>query len=167
MAKTIREIFPNQIRLRARYNRFPAVVGDCWEWIGKRDQDYGIAKIDGRAIRAHRLSFILAFGSVPMHCEVCHKCDVRCCCNPDHLFAAIPELNQIDRWKWKFVVGDRFLPGDYEQWRRDVFLLTSKWSTPTIIDVGPRKKKKRHRPRSKNRTSLVPIRAQAIGGLSD
>jgi hypothetical protein len=175
MVKTIKDIFPDQIRLRSRWRRFPGVAGDCWEWIGKQcDAGYGIAFVDGKPKAAHRLSYVLSHGSISPGYEICHKCDVHCCCNPDHLFSALPEQNQLDRWKWKFVSKGKFIAGDYEEWRDWVLFRAflpkavlpegQAWQAPSVTQVlmktdkryklefsrGVRSRKKNRRSRRRN-----------------
>jgi hypothetical protein len=62
--------------------------GDCWLWTGAvNDSGYGKLTANGsKAYRAHRFSYELANG--PLEKEVCvlHRCDVRRCVRPDHLF---------------------------------------------------------------------------------
>ena len=178
MARSLLDLYPEKIRLRSRLNRFPGVNGACWEWIGQRcDADYGIAFLHGRRIGAHRLSWLVTHGSVPRGYEVCHKCDVHCCCNPDHLFVALPEQNQLDRWKWSFVKRGKFVAGDYEEWRK-IYLFSKswfepekvQWQTPFIKQISskglgwqyhPRKYRRRNRRsrRLKDRSfsSTVPV----------
>lgn len=125
MKKTIWDLYPGKLRRNASPKRFPGVVGDCWEWTGPKDgAGYGVA---GR-YTAHRYSFIIEHGSIRPNLCVCHKCDIRPCCNPDHLFLGTNEQNLLDRWKWSFVVDGKFIPGDYDHWREDV-LFKSCWLT--------------------------------------
>ena len=55
----------------------------CWLWTGAINaKGYGRA---GRGEMAHRRALRLAGRSVPPGFEVDHRCNVRCCVNPDHL----------------------------------------------------------------------------------
>lgn len=73
---------------------------ECWLWTGSCFVDgYGmITKAIGcKTARAHRVSWYLANGRMPERSEcVCHKCDVRNCVNPAHLFLGSHEDNMRD-----------------------------------------------------------------------
>ena len=57
----------------------------CWNWLGAKNNGYGIRKINGRARYAHIVSFEESSGPVPVGMELDHKCVNRSCVNPEHL----------------------------------------------------------------------------------
>ena len=68
----------------------------CWLWTGSVDkQGYGqLAR--GPTKKAHRLSYELFNGLIPVGQFVCHSCDQPGCVNPDHLFIGTALDNNQD-----------------------------------------------------------------------
>lgn len=100
---------------RLDHYSIPEPNSGCWLWCGSVTRGgYGhlnVALPGSRARRAHpahRLSWIAHQGPIPTGLWILHKCDVRSCINPDHLFVGTHAENMAD-----MVAKGRHRRGDY------------------------------------------------------
>jgi len=71
--------------------------GGCWAWTAATDDHgYGILRIEGKNVRAHRVSWELHVGPIPDGLRVLHRCDNPPCTNPNHLFCGTMKDNTQD-----------------------------------------------------------------------
>jgi hypothetical protein len=73
--------------------------GGCWLWSAKINRTgYGGIKHSwhGGGVLSHRAAYTEFVGPIPDGLFVCHKCDVRTCINPDHLFLGTALDNNRD-----------------------------------------------------------------------
>lgn len=76
-------------------------MNECWIWqrtINFRN-GYGVFSLNKKTIMAHRSSFQIFGGELTKEKPlVCHKCDIKICVNPEHLYAGSYADNLTDSY---------------------------------------------------------------------
>lgn len=89
---------PRRIIIDHFWENYKEDENGCWIW--KKCihiSGYGNLRVEGKTKKAHRVSFELKNGPIPEGMDVLHKCDVRSCINPDHLYLGTDKENAQDR----------------------------------------------------------------------
>src|SRR3990167_1363965 len=99
----------------------------CWIWNACRgSHGYGAFLIGRRSFQAHRVAWMLTYGDIPEGLHVLHRCDVKACVNPSHLFIGTHQDNMTDRNR-KGRASNKPHPGE-SHWKaklteKDIFLI--------------------------------------------
>jgi len=101
--------------LEDRFWSYVEKTSTCWLWVGScNERGYGLISVvdpirqRGITRKAHRVAWELCRGSIPPGLHVLHRCDVRQCVCPGHLFLGTHADNMRDALlKGRIARGDR------------------------------------------------------------
>jgi len=69
----------------------------CWLWTaGKNNRGYGQFRRMRKNTLAHRYSYLISVGEIPVGVFVLHKCDTPLCVRPSHLWLGSQKDNMTD-----------------------------------------------------------------------
>jgi hypothetical protein len=68
-----------------RFEQYVIRTDGCWHWTGFLRTGYGLFRVAGKRVSAHRVSYEMFRGSIPAGLVLDHLCRNRACVNPDHL----------------------------------------------------------------------------------
>lgn len=75
----------------------PVTESGCLLWTGALNgRGYGQIMVNHKPRKAHHIAWILEHGDIPNGKYVLHKCDVRSCVRPEHLFLGTQKENLED-----------------------------------------------------------------------
>ncbi len=99
----------NKLDLDVKFWNHVEKTGTCWLWTGaKTTNKYSCVYRNNKTQTGSRYVWINTFGAIPNGLFVLHRCDVRHCVNPDHLFLGTHQENMKDRnSKSRQAIGNR------------------------------------------------------------
>jgi hypothetical protein len=75
----------DQLRKRFELGLSEHDANGCRLWMNCERNGYGAIKHQGKVYSTHVVAWVLAGNDIAESSVVAHKCDVRLCCNPEHL----------------------------------------------------------------------------------
>ncbi len=72
-----------------------SALDGCWPWMGEINKGYGRISLNDQPIRAHRVAYVLAHGTIDPDMTVDHLCRNRACCRAEHLEAVPNRINLL------------------------------------------------------------------------
>lgn len=93
-------MFPIEKSLQDRFWKYINKTDSCWMWTGtKTIHGYGYLIYWPTRVHhtVHRISWRIHRGEIPIGKFILHKCDIKLCANPDHLWLGTQAENMRDK----------------------------------------------------------------------
>ena len=90
------EFLMNKEKFLSIYHSIIPEEKGCLIWPLGCLKGYGRVSINGKVWASHRWAYTVFKGVIPKGIFVCHKCDIRPCINPSHLFLGTHQDNVDD-----------------------------------------------------------------------
>lgn len=82
---------------KQRFNAKVQKTDTCWLWAAATNSvGYGQLRVEGKALYAHRMSYLMHKGPIPTGQILRHTCDIPHCVNPEHLIVGTHKDNTED-----------------------------------------------------------------------
>ena len=91
------------VKDRRRFLAKVNVTDECWNWVGATSRSghgghlQGNFHLHGRTFLAHRASYELFVGAIPLGMQIDHRCHNSLCVRPEHLRPVTQKQNQENR----------------------------------------------------------------------
>lgn len=80
----------------------------CWRWrLTTFRSGYGMIRVRGKNMLAHRFAWEALRGPIPEGAALCHRCNVKLCCNPHHLYIGTTQTNADDVARARSLLGSK------------------------------------------------------------
>ena len=94
----LKNLGTRQLPLEEKFWKSVKKTDACWLWQRTLNNGgYGMMRYGQATLFAHRLSYELHYGPIPEGLCTLHRCDVRNCIRPDHLFLGTQTDNNADK----------------------------------------------------------------------
>ena len=92
-----RELVESMRTIEQQLDHYSMLLEGHLIWVGgMTSAGYGEVRVNGGYQYAHRLAWVLAYGSIPEGLNILHRCDTPPCIEPRHLYAGTQADNAGD-----------------------------------------------------------------------